>query len=745
MPVSRPARRWVVTTIAAALVLPLAPLAAQQGGAVASHQLTGRVTTSAGLPLAGATIDVAGTPSSARSDSAGRYRVRLPAGLASVTVRVRALGHAPATRSLTPRPAGIDTLDVALAPSASQLGTVVTTATMQERFLGDSPVKVELITPAFLQRSVSANLMDNVSFLPGLSQQVDCGVCFTNSIRINGMEGPYTAVLIDGAPMMGALASVYGLNSIDPSLIEQVEIVRGPGSTLYGAEAMGGVVNIVTKDARLAPRHSFNAFASSDGETSMSLAAAPRLGGVRSLLSIAGTRNARFIDRNGDGFTDLPLVNRLSVMNKWALGTPAARPLEVMARVYGEDRFGGVEGWTMADRGSSSVYGEFIRTRRAELVGTWRPGGVERAVRVDVSGTLHRQNSHYGATPYLARQQVLFAQGIWSPQVGAHAFTLGATLRHQDYRDSTRAQQTRDARLVPGVLAQDEWALAPAVTLLGGLRVDHHRVHGVIPSPRLALKWAADPHTTVRVNAATGFRVVNLFTEDHAALTGAREVRITEALRPERSATLTMSVNRVVDVAGIEDALTLDLDLFATRFSNRITGDFDTDPDLILYRNLRGTAMTRGLSAAATYATLRKPLSASASLTLQDVTVRDSSGVRALSFAPRVQSVFALGYRIGRGVTVDWTGRVQGPAALPQFDGLASRSPWFTEQHLQVTHRPRRGPEVYAAVKNLTNFVQRDAIIDPFNPFGDRFDTARVYGPLQGRRFVVGLRHTAGR
>ncbi|MCC7053948.1 MAG: TonB-dependent receptor [Gemmatimonadaceae bacterium] len=707
--------------------------------------LAGRVT-SAGLPLAGALIDVPGTVVSTRSDSAGIFRLRIADRAGHVTVRVRALGHTPASRTLSLPIGAADTLAVDLAATASLLGTVVTTATMQERYLGDSPVKVELVTPAFLQRNVSANLMDNVSFLPGLSQQVDCGVCFTNSIRINGMEGPYTAVLIDGAPMMGALASVYGLNSIDPALIEQLEIVRGPGSTLYGSEAMGGVVNVITKDARLAPRHALNAFMSSDGEATVSVAAARRVGGIGSLLSISGSRNARFIDRNADGFTDLPIVRRLSVMNKWALGTPASRPLELMARLYGEDRFGGVQAWTTADRGSSTVYGEYIRTRRAELLGTWRPGAPDRALRLDVSATLHRQDSHYGSTPYVARQRVLFAQGVWSPQVGRHALTLGATLREQAYADSTLAQRTRDTRLIPGVLAQDELALGTAVTLLGGLRVDHHRAHGVIPSPRLALKWMADPHTTVRVNAATGFRVVNLFTEDHAALTGAREVRVDEALQPERSATLTFGVNRIVDVGGVEDALTLDLDLFATRFSNRITGDFDSDPDLIIYRNLRGGAVTRGMSAAAAYATLRQPLSVSAGLTLQDVYVRDSGGTRPLPFAPRAQLVFSVAYRIDRlGLTVDWTGRAQGPAALPRFEGLPSRSPWFTEQHLQFTHRARGGPDLYIAVKNLFDYVQRDAIIDPFNPFGDRFDTARVFGPLQGRRVLVGVRHTAGR
>ena len=724
--------------LAAALALAVAsPRVAR-----AQPMLSGRVS-AAGRPLAGATVVVEGGRLRAQTDSAGRFRIQVGARQ-SVSLLTRAIGHTP-DRRVVALPAS-DTLLITLTPSASILNTVVTTATMQERYLSDSPVKVELVTPAFLQRNVSANLMDNISFLPGLVQQVDCGVCFTNNIRINGMEGPYTAVLIDGTPMMSALASVYGLNSIDPSLIEQVEIIRGPNSTLYGAEAMGGVINIVTKDVRLAPRFSVNAFGSSHGETNIAIAATPSIRGVRSLLSISGSHNAQFVDRNGDGFSDLPLVSRLSVMNKWAIGTPARRPFELMARVYGEDRFGGTSAWTKADRGSGSVYGESIRTLRGELLGTIRRGFVGSPLRVDLSANWHHQDSFYGDTPYRATQGVAFAQGVWSPQLGAHNLMVGGTLRLQRYRDSTRAQQTSETRFIPGVLMQDEVAVGSRITLLGGIRVDHHATHGVIASPRLAVKYTPDPHTTVRLNAATGFRVVSLFTEDHAALTGAREVRIMEALQPERSATTTVSLNRVFDISGVEDAMSLDVDLYHTSFRNRIVGDFDSDPNLIVYRNLRGGARTRGVTVAIGYGTLRKPFNGSLALTVQDVSRVDDGVRRPLPFAASQQAVFSLGYRVDRiATTFDWSGRLQGPTTLPQFDGMPGRSPWFTEQHLQLTWRPRNRPDVYVAVKNLFDFVQRDAIIDPFNPFGDRFDTARVYGPLQGRRFVVGVRQIVGR
>lgn len=702
-----------------------------------------------GRPVTSATITVSdstGYRARANSGLTGAFRVKLR-DPGRYTVAVRALGFRPSEQQITAGDGMVNSLDISLIATATTLSSVVTTATLRETFVSESPVKVDVVTTEFLKRNVSNNVMDNISFLPGLNQQVDCGVCFTNNIRINGMDGPYTAVLIDGTPMMSALATVYGLNSIDPSLIEQIEIIKGPNSTLYGSEAMGGVINIVTKDARLAPRLSVNAFATSNGETNVGLGAARTLGRAQTLFSLNGAWNDRFVDNNDDGFRDLPAVTRLSVLNKWAIGTAANRPFDLSARYYYEDRTGGVAAFRPTIRGSSSIYGESIRTNRAEVLSTWRAGPLTAPFRLDMSLNFHHQNSFYGDQAYVATQTVAFAQGVWSPQVGSHAMLFGATVRQQKYRDSTTAQRTSDSRFIPGVFAQDEFHLGETITLLGGLRVDHHRVHGVIPSPRLALKWAPAHGTVVRVNAATGFRVVSLFTEDHAALTGARQVRIAESLNPERSRTLTASVNQSFDVGGVHDAMTLDVDAFLTRFSNRIVGDFDSDPNLIIYANLRGYAETRGVSVALGYATQQMPLFANLGVTVQDAFLEDRGVRRGLVFAPRVQSVFTVGYRFDRlgGLTLDWTGRVQGPTPLPAFSGLASRSTWFTEQHVQGTLPLGHGPTVFVAIKNVFNYVQRDAIIDPGNPFGDAFDTARVYGPLQGRRVLLGLRQTVGR
>lgn len=635
------------------------------------------------------------------------------------------------------------------APLAAQappvtLDSLVTTGTLLERSLSASPIKVEVISARFLQRALTNSLLESVQLMTGLGQQVDCGVCYTSNIRINGMEGPYTAVLIDGAPLMSALATVYGLSGINPAIVERVEIIRGPMSTLYGSEAMGGVINVITKDPRFAPALSLSSYGTSHGEMNLDVAAAPRLGGARLLVSGSLAHNARFVDGNRDNFSDMPLVTRGVAFAKFSLGPPARRMLDLSLKAYGENRFGGVSEWTKAHRGSSEVYGESVHTRRAEMVAGWRPGG-DPATRLDLSATWHDQDSWYGDQPFQATQWNGFAQFVHATALHPrHELMGGAAVRLDHYDDETPATPEPERRLIPGVLAQLESRVAEALTSVVGVRVDHHAAHGAIVSPRLSMRWTPALLTTVRLSGATGFRVVSVFTEDHAALTGARTVTIAEALRPERSRTATLSVQQILPLGN--DAVTLELDGFLTRFTNKIQPDYNTDPTRIIYANLNGHATTQGVSLSVNAPQGALPVGVRAGGSWQRVETVTDGVARPLEFAPGFKGEFTVSREWERtGLTLDWTGRVVGPMQLPEFTGKASRSPWYAEQAVQVTRRLAPNTFFIGALRNLANFRQADPIINPQDPFGPGFDTFHVFGPVQGRRLLLGVQHNVPR
>ena len=190
--------------------------------------------------------------------------------------------------------------------------------------------------------------------------------------------------------------------------------------------------------------------------------------------------------------------------------------------------------------------------------------------------------------PINALQTIGFVQGVYSKTLKNHNLLFGATYRYTSYDDNTPATAEKEITSLPGVFIQDEWKLSDSQTLLSGIRYDKNSIYGDIWTPRLNYKWASkDESSIVRVGFGTGYRVVNVFTEDHAALTGAREVVFTEDILPEKSWNVNVNWNQKL-YSKYGTIFDLDLSVFKTEFSNRILPDYETNPNQIIYSNLDG-------------------------------------------------------------------------------------------------------------------------------------------------------------
>jgi outer membrane receptor for ferrienterochelin and colicins len=650
------------------------------------------------------------------------------------------------------------------AAGAASLDEVVVTGTMREVSRLASPVPVEVYTPAYFKKNPTPSLFDAVGMINGVKPQLNCNVCNTGDIHINGMEGPYTMVLIDGMPIISALSTVYGLSGIPSSMVERIEVVKGPASSLYGSEAMGGIINVITKNPVKAPLVSADIFGTTWGELSADAGVKFNTGKATGLFGLNYFNVNNRADHNGDHFTDLTLQNRISFFNKWNFSRKESRVASLAARYVYEDRWGGDMRWNGSFRGSDSIYGESIYTKRAEVIGLYQLPLKER-IFMQFSYNYHDQNSYYGHTPYMATQQVGFLQSYWDkPLGGEHNLLLGAALRYTRYDDNTPATAAADGGKnkpadtpLPGVFAQDEWKVNSRNTVLLGYRYDHDKNHGDIHSPRLAYKFSPDKNNTLRASFGTGFRVVNLFTEDHAALTGARQVVIKEALDPERS--YNGNLNYVLRFATGKFFLGFDATAFYSYFTNKIVGDFDTDPDKIIYSNLDGHAVSRGLSLN-TDLTFVFPLKILAGISYMDVfQMEDKGSGRAERsqqiHAPKWSGTFVISYTLPKGFAVDVSGAYDGPMRLPvqPHDYRPEYSPWFCIANLQVTKKFNKGFELYGGIKNLFNFIPEYSLMrsfDPFdktaddpvaNPHGYTFDTEYNYASLQGIRGFVGMRY----
>lgn len=722
--------------------------------AQAPGTLFGHVTDGDGAALPGANVRVEGTGQGVATDEDGRYLLDEVDPGTHVIV-VSAVGFAEMREQVTLEAGEERRVDVELEETVVLGEEVVVTGTMRETHVKESPVKVNVVpTDRLRQGKTSANLMDLIGSVGGLSTQLNCGVCGTNAIRINGVEGPNTAVLIDGMPVMGALASVYGLNGISPSIIDRVEVIKGPQSTLYGTQALGGVVNVMTKRPKNTPFVSANVYGQSTREGSVQMAVAPTAERIEGFVSGNLLRMEHFFDENGDGFGDVPKRSRAALFGKGTLyGNFDERRLTVAGKVYAENRTGGTAEFTDDLRGSEEVYGESIYTRRSELLAEYHPAGLEERLRVSGAFTYHDQDSYYGTEHYVARQTVAFGQVTWDQSFGRTLDLLaGTTFRYETYDDNTPAtSRGADRRFIPGIFAQNEVLLGD-VTLLTGMRLDHHDEHGFVPAPRLSMKYQPSDRTTIRASAGTGFRLVNVFTEDHAALTGSRDVVFAEELAPERSRSGTVSAEHIVPFG--TNPLTVSVDGFYTHFSNKIVPDYDQDPDLIVYENLSGHSVTRGLSVGLDQNFTILPVTYNASVTLMDVFTEEGGQRRAVTYAPDFTGSFGTTYewRDG-GVEVEYGSSLVGPKRMPDSYvasfGRTQWSPSYTTHDLKVTKTFTRvtgpsglGVEASLSVENLFDYTQGSPLVAADRPFSEQFDTIYTWGPIVGRTFSLGIRVT---
>lgn len=634
-------------------------------------------------------------------------------------------------------------IQIVLKESANQLKEVVITGLANETFIEDSPVKIEVLTSAFLKTTPNNNVVEALQSVNGVQEQVNCGVCGTNDIHINGMEGPYTLILIDGMPIISALSSVYGFNGIPNSIIDRVEILKGPTSSMFGSEAVGGIINILTKKPDKAPRFSFNVFGTTHQEYNTDIAFSTKVGKRwETLLSLNTYYNQYRIDANKDNFTDFPTNKRVSIFNKWAYKGNKIFQSDIALRFYTEDRFGGEMHWEKENRGENEVYGESIYTNRFEVLNSNKFETQIGKLKIDQSMVYHVQDSYYGTTSYNANQLVYFVNAYTYRKTGLHAFSGGLNYRYQSYEDNSLAD-TDEKRSIPGLFAQDEFSLTDRTLLQGGMRLDYHVKHGFIWTPKLNIKHQLGKYSTLRLNAGTGFRLVHLFTEDHAALTGSRTVFIKDKLDPERSYNTNLNWNYVFSLG--ESSGSFDIDAFYIYFLNKIIPDYDTDPNLIIYDNLEGYGISRGLSLNV-HQSFKIPFKINIGATLQEVfemKSEDSQKENQL-FTPNIYGTFNLTYNLWKGkTTINYSGRVVGPQLLPEFPAPNSRatvSEPYALQNIQVTQKFKNNWEAYVAVKNLFNYTQDSPLIDYESPFGNSFDTSYAYGPLQTRRLVFGLR-----
>ncbi|MDA9211934.1 TonB-dependent receptor [Flavobacteriaceae bacterium] len=732
-----------------------------QTGFSQEHTINGTVY-SEGEPLNGASLRIKGTNLGTITNEKGYFSIKFSKKKNNQLI-ISYTGHKSKQIEIDPKDSDIGKIVLELYES---LDEIVISGTLKPVSKLNSPVAVEVYSQSFFKANPSPSIFESLESINGIRPQLNCNVCNTGDIHINGQEGSYTMVLIDGLPIVSGLSTVYGLSGIPQSLIERVEIVKGPASTLYGSEAIGGVINLITKLPENSSKLSVDSFLSDWGELNTDIGYKYSLSKrTTGLLGINYFNFSNPIDNNNDGFTDLTIQDRISIFNKFTFGDK----LSFATRFVYEDRWGGQLNWEPKYRGGDTVYGENIYTTRFEAFGNYT---FNKNLSFQFSYNNHTHNSAYGTTIFNANQTIGFGQLIWNKSIKNNDLLFGLAYRYTYYDDDTTAtfneilnSNQEDIYHMPGLFIQDEIKINESNTLLLGIRFDHNSLHGNIFTPRINYKLSNYDQTSIlRMSFGTGYRVAQVFTEDHAALTGARDVVFLNDLEPEKS--WNTNLNYVKKVYLKEGAIIdFDISIFKTLFSNKIIPDYDTNPNKIIYDNLKGRSISQGVSLNIN-SLLENGIRFNLGATYIDSYIKED-GVKTVPYlTEKFQGVWKFEKKWNdKNLIFDLTGTTIGPLRLPTLSRLDPRpdySSTFSIVNIQLTKILKNTFEIYGGIKNIFDFTPPKNSIarsfDPFdkqlvfdnsgnaiqnenNPYALTFDPSYVFASNQGFRFFFGLRY----
>ena len=722
--------------------------------------ITGKVF-SEGKPLQSASVFVMDTNTGVTTNEEGQFSIYI-SNIANPRLVISYLGYKSQIKSIRSETTDMGIIELEW---DNKLEEVVVSGTLKPVSKNDSPIPIEVYGQNFFKANPTATVFEALENVNGIRPQLNCSICSTGEIRINGQEGSYTMVMIDGLPIVSGLSTVYGFSGIPQALIERIEIIKGPASSLFGSEAVAGVINLITQLPENSSKLSVDSFVSSWGEVNTDLAYKYSLSKkTTGLLGVNYFNYSYPIDKNEDGFTDLTMQNRISIFNKFN----HVNKFSIATRFVYEDRWGGQMNWLPIYRGGDTIYGESIYTRRFELFGKYQ---FNKNLTFQFSFNDHNQNSAYGNTIFNADQTIGFGQIIWNKKISNNELLLGLAYRYTHYDDDTTAtfndlsqQNLASISHLPGILIQNQTQINANNTLLLGFRYDRNSIHGNIFTPRINYKINNDDKSsTLRLSTGAGYRVTQVFTEQHAALTGAREVVFLEDLNPERSwnANLNFVQKFFLKKGAIID---FDFSLFTTHFSNKIIPDYDTDPNKIIYDNLDGRSISNGLSLNANLL-VQDGLRVNLGATFID-TYAEENGIKTMPYlTERFQGVWKVEKKwIPNDLILDFTGTFTGRMRLPTLGDLDPRPSYsdpFSILNIQLTKIWNNSMESYGGIKNILNITPaRNSIarsFDPFdrqvafdgsgnalptpdNPYALTFDPTYVYTSNQGIRFFFGLR-----
>ncbi len=640
------------------------------------------------------------------------------------------------------------------------------------------PIIEQVITGEELCKAACCNLGESFTTNASVDVAYADAVTGAKQIQLLGLTGKYVQMMTENMPNFRGISSLYGLNYVPGPWMSAISVSKGAGSVINGYEAIAGQISVDYKKPTTSEKVFVNGYGSSEGMIEFNANTGIILNDKWSTaLLVHGDWLTVDHDSNHDGFLDMPEKKQYNLMNRWQYKTDKWN-LQFGGKFLDEKRLGGQKGFKRSMRGEYGVdklYGIGIDSRRYEgflKLGYLMPQYENTSMAWIVNYTDHNQDSYYGARDYQARQQTVFANYIFQSIFGNNEnqkYSAGVTFNFDRFDESfndfdilalkptKRADFVRSERVI-GAFFQYTGAFWEKLTVMAGLRYDYHNLFGGFVTPRLHLAYAPDDFTMLKFSAGHGARTANILADNSYLLASTNSVYVNNKLlveHPEELDRLDMEqawnfgvqLNRKFILFG--RMLNINLDYYRTDFTNQVVVDNETEAGKVNFYNLDGDSYSNCYQVEVKYELIPR-LDVTGAYRYNDVKSTIGGELKRAALQSKFKGLLNLSYYTNmKKWQFDFTAQFNGPGRIPLNPAIPSdrqndEFDTFTVMNAQVTKFFRKW-SIYVGCENLGDFTQSNPILGADNPWSSGFDSSKIWGPVHGRKFYVGVRFAIDR
>jgi len=606
------------------------------------------------------------------------------------------------------------------------------------------PIYKEVITQGEIQRAACCNLSESFETNASVDVSYSDAVTGAKQIQLLGLSGIYSQIMAENIPIVKGPAIPYGMLYVPGPWLDAVQISKGTASVINGYESITGQINVEYKKPENSEKFYFNMYANDLGKVESSITSAHKLNDKWHTMVLAHAEYLnREDDHNKDGFMDHPLIQKINLFNRYKYNKPGKIESMIGFKILDEKRQAGQ--LSNLNNGSLDLYKVNINTKRYEAfakTGFFVPHKKGTSIGTIFSASYHEQKSLFGSTLYHINHTNFYGNIIYETNLQHHKINAGPSFTYDKYDETLKTNNQIVEEIVPGIFAQHTYSKHKLTTILG-IRYDYNTLNGHIITPRSHIKYDIKDNLVIRASAGKGYRSSYFLAENPYLLMNSRTIMNNEPLKMEEAVNYGGALTYDFYILGNPSSMSSEY--FRTDFLNQVIIDMERNPLEIHIYNLNGKSYSN--SAQLSFTTeLIKSLDLTTAFRWNDVKTTINEELVTKPLVNQYKGLITLSYLTkNKKWQLDLTSQFNGKSRLPDTSLMPvdfqrpKESPAYTILLGQITYKSKYY-DIYLGGENLTNYVQKDPIIQAHNPYGNYFDTSFIWGPISPRMLYVGLR-----